>query len=490
VTEPQVPGTHTPDDELVANLDPTEMFDQLPTRMTDRVNGLEIARELADRMIYVPGVGRHVYVDGRWQLDEERHAQRWVGDWLDALELQAIQDDNELLRQRVRRLESRGGLDAALEFADIELTKVVRKLDADRWSLNTPAGTLDLRSGDLRSHDPRDLITNQTTVDFHPKAHAPMLNEFFQTFLPDPEHIRYLFKILGSTLLGGNVFRHLLIVHGSTTSGKSTLAEGIAATLGSYMRPVNVSVFRGSHDDKPRPDIMRALDARVIYASEAARSWELHGDMVKRMTGGDPVPVRGMQSNVMIERVPMFTPVIVTNEMPHIKGADDAVRRRVRVLPFDVTLPPDREDVTWKTRFVEDREVRRALLAQLVLGCKAAVEEGLSDIPPQFLLRTAETFDRMTHVADFLDHMRNTNHLLEEHPGDHPASYYVKASDLHSTYVTWIRMHGSDQDRREMLNMSDFGRVLKSMGWESKPSAGIRWLGKILRIGEPAVDMS
>jgi P4 family phage/plasmid primase-like protien len=486
-------GPYDPGD-VNADFDPSQLWDNLPNRVSDRINGLKLADVLRERVIYVPGEGRLVYVDGAWYRDESGQTESWVGEWLDGAAVEAQTTDNEELRQRVARLESWAGLQAALQYVDIELATRVHDLNQNPYLLVTPTGTLDLRTAQLREHRADDLTTDCTSVPYSPEARSELLTQFLDTFLPDPAHRRYIFKLMGSALLGGNRFRHLILIHGETSSGKSTFADLVAAALGKgYMKAVNVSVFRGSFDDKPRPDLMAALASRIVYASEAATSWELHADMVKRMTGGDQLVVRGMHSDRMVERPAMFTPVIVTNEIPRIKKADAAVRRRLRVLPFDRTISETDEDIGFRERLINDPAARQAMLAQLVLGCRAALLEGLTDLPAEFTLRADLAFDKLSHLADFLRWARTEGVLIEPDEDEArqiPTSKFVKASDLYRLYVAWVEEFGDQSDRHERLSLRAFCDTLRNVekgSWRTQASGGARFVGKLLRaLGAPS----
>lgn len=454
----------------------------LPARITDRINGLEAANTLRNRVIYVPGRGRYIYDGSVWVLDVMDEAKREFGDFVDATSMMAEVGDDARLRARVDRIESAAGQAAALQFMDLELAVDPKRLDADPEKLNTAGGLVDLRATTVEEHDPAHLATHRTEVALVADRAPSLLDEFLETVQPDVAQRRYIFKVLGATLLGGNRFRHFILIHGGTSTGKSTFVELMAAALGSVMRPVNVSVFRGSLDDRPRPDLLRALDARVIYTSEASTAWDLHADMVKRMTGGDPIVARGMVSNHMVERVPSFTPVIVTNVMPRIKGADDAVKRRLVVLPFVSTIDQAAEDVDFRHRLVADQAAREQVLRLLILGCRAALQDGFGDAPEAVELASARAFEGFSHVPLFLEWLQDGEYLVAD--PDAAASRCVRADDLYRRYSYWVDEFGNDQDRHERLGLRQLGEVLRdAYDWRIVRSNGSRWAGLVPRTG-------
>lgn len=454
---------------------------------TDTGNSLRFARLLQDKLRFVPEEDRWIAWDGaRWRPDE-------VGTALDLTrhvvadvraQMLALDDPEERTRWRqwAETSESRDRRRAMLALAETipSLTARASALDANGWLLCAPNGTIDLRTGDIRPNDPADLITRSLGVEFDPDCDtsAP-LDDFLQTFMPEPTHGEYLFKLLGSTLCAANVFRLFIIIHGESTSGKTQFIEAVARTLGDYVVPVNTSIFRANQDDKPRPDLLRVLSARLAYAEEGSQEWELHADHVKRITGGGQLVARGMRSNLMVERVPAFTPVIVCNDVPRVRGHDTAVRNRLVTIEFAHPLPRAQEDVSKKQTFIDDETTRRALLSRLVRGCVDAYCKGLGDLPIEFVHSTMQTFDELGHIADFLEGMRDAGRLEEVHPNDRPGRDCWKATDLHEAYVDWIKRHGDSEDRRTLMNVRAFGKALREMGWTSMSASGVRWEGKV-----------
>lgn len=474
----------------VINIDAAGFVTHWPPEenQTDTGNSLRFARLMKDRLRFVPEEDRWIAWDGaRWRPDE-------VGTALDMTRLVVADirtqlttiedgDDRGEWRRWAETSESIQRRKAMLALAESipVLTARARDLDKNEWLLCAPNGTINLHTGEIKPNDPADLITRSLGVSFDPYSEtSPQLDEFIQTFMPDALHSDYLFKLLGSTLAGTNMFRLFIIIHGESTSGKTQLIEAIARTLGDYVVPVNTSIFRANQDDKPRPDLLRVLSSRLAYAEEGSQEWELHADHVKRITGGGQLVARGMRSNLMVERVPAFTPVIVCNEPPRIRGHDNAVRNRLVTLEFSHPMDRANEDVNKKQEFIEDDATCRALLSRLVRGCIEAHTKGLGDMPMAFVHSTMETFDQLGHLGDFVAFMKDDGRLIDTYPDNsRPGRECWKAKDFHEAYIEWIKRHGDPEDKRTQMNMRAFGRALRDMGWIPISAAGTRWEGKI-----------
>lgn len=110
----------------------------------------------------------------------------------------------------------------------------VSELDKDGLLLNTPAGTVDLRTGRMRAHDPLDFCTKITNA-------APDQNgaELFRDFLHnltsgDSDMQRYLQEAAGMFLIGSVYVEKLTIAHGEGGNGKSTFFNLLVRVMGSY----------------------------------------------------------------------------------------------------------------------------------------------------------------------------------------------------------------------------------------------------------------
>lgn len=401
---------------------------------------------------------------------------------LNAMDLPAEGDDSAraaMLRHALRT-ESDASRRKIVRMAESapELVVKLEDIDAADNLITTPSGVVDLLTGTVRPSRPEDLATSCTLVPYDPDVKSKELDRYLDTFMPDPEDQAVLFGALGTALRGGNSARMLALLLGPSTSGKSQLMAAVDKILRGYCCSVSVSVFRGNLDDKPRPDLVKAMRKRIIYASEASKSWQLHSDQVKRLTGGDSIPFRNLYEGA-IEAVPHFTPFIVANEMPQVKGADDAFRRRMIVIRFNQTISQAQEDPRIRERFTSDPACLTALLTRMIDGARSPLFINGIDwmsLPEKFVNALADAFDEVDHVGSFLLWMIEEG-SLEKTDVDAPASGCAQASQLHSAYRFWLHQHGDRGDRESALSLKDFNAALRTRGWESGRSSGIRWLG-------------
>lgn len=262
--------------------------------------------------------------------------------------------------------------------------------DTNRLTWGVGNGVLDLTGATngiaeydslCRKGKPEDLILQHTPVAYEPNYTHPLWESYLDTFLPNREYRRYVRKVFGYAFMGGNPQRRIIFLQGGTSTGKTTIIEACQAALGDYAGSIDINgLFRQKREAGPMPEIIAAFPRRVVFASEVGQRNRLHSDVIKRLTGGDSVTARALYSNVMVQRTPMFTPIIATNSMPTIEDGDAALWRRLLVLPFDKAVPLSNADVT-PIRDVP--EALRAVLSWLVDGLLDYLLEGLDESLPK-----------------------------------------------------------------------------------------------------------
>ena len=494
MTEPDEDVNPTPVADLVA------MNQVDPRNLTEVGLGMAFVDHFRDSVRYLTDARRWlVWGESGWQPDDERSSLAYglVASVLRIERGRAMDLDNEL-GQRDAALRVIASFEAVrrrraiLEHAstDPRIACVEPALDVHEHEIVALNGSVNLDIGTMRKTRPSDLTSLCCAVEYDPNAtargYAPELDLYLDTFLPDETDQRFVFAVLGDALRAGNARRWLPIFWGETTTGKSQLFAALHRTLGSYAVAVGSSIFRGNLDDKPRPDLVAAIPRRLAYAQEASRSWALHADQVKRLTGGDVLPYR-MLFGAAVNRLPNFTPILVTNSLPRITGADPALKRRILAVPFDRGLAPGTENPVLRSEFVRraaggvDARVGRALLARLVRGASDSI---LGEIPERFVLATMNARAGLDHLDEFLLWLEE-EHVVVKVPDEAPANLCIQNKELYAAYRYWLK-HAADRiDRNDELGRKQFGQSLRERGWVSVTSNGTRWRGYGLAPGAP-----
>lgn len=453
-----------------------------PERFTEMSLGQYMVDRLGEVIRYIPGLPRgawYVWNGNHWIHDDDR-AFALVRVTLqlkmdEMLERSSETTDRDEVAQEINRWETTAKAHAILRSASADLRIRITEDDLDAQSnlLVCTNGTVDLDTGTLRRSQPKDLNSRCTTVDYVPEARSDLFDQYLETFLPDPVDQRFVFAVLGNALRRGNERRMFPIIWGDSTSGKSQLFAALHRLAGTYICSIGPSVFRGNLDDKPRPDLVLAMYTRFAYAMEASKSWALHADQIKRLTGEDALPYRNLYAGI-VNVTPRFTPVLVTNVMPRITNVDAPTRRRTLVIHFDKSLPVGQEDPTIRRRFVEDQATLRALLARLVAGAR---DDIIETPPPRFVLATMDASNAMDHIAEFLAWAKDEGFIQQVNPEG--AGYkMLRTRELYNLHKHWLVAYGDRDDKLGVPSERSFNEaMLAGYGWEKKFSAGTRWAG-------------
>jgi putative DNA primase/helicase len=212
------------------------------------------------------------------------------------------------------------------------------------------------------------------------------------------------------------------------------------------------SIMRDNADDKPRPDLLDALSKRLVIAEELSAAQHLHPDQIKRLTGGSLISARGMRANSYYRRRPAFTPWLVTNETPTIEGADEALKRRILVVPFDVQIPRALEARNYLTRLLETS--LEAILAWVVKGYEMYVERpDLAEIPVGAMKANLKFASELSDFHTFISDACDTGPDYSEGP-----------SLLFVAYEHWCELKRVKE--RDRVSSTKFGRSLGSLGFD------------------------
>jgi len=212
--------------------------------------------------------------------------------------------------------------------------------------VNCANGTLNLETGKLQPHNPRDLQTKMTPIPFVPGATAPTWEKFIQKVTRnDQDLLRFLQQITGEGLAGRQQDDILPICYGPGSNGKTVFSEMIKRVLGNYASMANSDLFLAKQTEGISNDRAALVGVRFLTASETDEGRKLNEALVKGMTGGDTQRVRFLHKE-FFEYTPQFTPMLFTNHKPLINGTDNGIWRRVKLIPWlhNFEQDPERED--------------------------------------------------------------------------------------------------------------------------------------------------
>jgi putative DNA primase/helicase len=206
--------------------------------------------------------------------------------------------------------------------------------DDDTMLLGTPNGTVDLISGELRPAAQDEGITKLTAVTPADVADCPTWLRFLdESTGRDAEMVRFLQQWCGYCLTG-NVSEHAFVfLYGGGGNGKSVFLNTVSGIMGNYQATSPMDTFTASNSDRHPTDLAGLRGARLVSVSETEEGRAWAESKIKSVTGGDPIRARFMRQDFFTYQ-PQFKLTIVGNHKPRIKNVDDAMRRRVNIVPF------------------------------------------------------------------------------------------------------------------------------------------------------------
>jgi P4 family phage/plasmid primase-like protien len=299
--------------------------------------------------------------------------------------------------------------------------------DVSIWDLNTPTGIVNLRTGAVRPSRPQDMFTRSTTVA--PRAgDMPLFRLFLdQATGGDVELQGWLQRMFGYCLTGDVSAKHFWFMWGTADTGKSTFIRIMSALFGDYADSVDIEAFIGSNPSRIPADLARLPGVRLVTATEppANRAWD--EKRIKAITGGDRITARFLYQNDFTYD-PQFKIIVVGNHEPEIRNVDDAMLRRIQIVPLNVPVPRDRQIEGLSERIVAEEGPQ--ILQWLIDGCLQWQESGLQP-PACVLAKTTEYGEDEDIVAQFLS---------EECEADSNAE--ITRNELYRHWSIWCRMRG------------------------------------------------
>ncbi|TXH87609.1 MAG: hypothetical protein E6Q78_13815 [Rhodoferax sp.] len=345
---------------------------------------------------------RYVAAWGRWLVWD---GQRWRNeDTLAATDLirsvcrqTALRADDRKVAAKLASSGTVGGVER-LARADRRHAATTDEWDADPWLLNTPGGVVDLKTGRTRANDRADRMTKITTAT--PRGECPQWRSFLNDVTGGDQNLQdYLQRMVGYALTGSTREHALFFLYGTGANGKSVFVNTLADILGDYATNAPMDTFMETRTDRHPTDMAGLRGARFVAAIETEQGRRWAESKVKNLTGGDKIAARFMRQD-FFEFFPQFKLFVAGNHKPAIRNIDEAMKRRLHLIPFTITVPPEKRDKHLQQKLLAERD---GILAWALEGCLAWQRLGRLDPPQQVLDATDEYFEEEDAIGEFLD---------------------------------------------------------------------------------------
>lgn len=429
----------------------------LPDHFTQAATAKRFAWQYADRLRYVyPWQTWVVRGKHHWRRDDTGQVRRYgleaAKSWQhEALGLLDVRRRDDALKAALA-LERKANLDAMIDLARClePLADDGTQWDRDPWLLGCPNGVVDLRDGNLRDGRPVDRITLQTAVEYDPAARSDLWSNALREILVTDALIDFVQVAAGYSATGDTRRDCWFVGVGSGRNGKGTLYHPIRRALGEYATELPATVFDARRDHAPF-DLAVLPGKRFVLSSESGDTIRLNHDLIKQLSGGDPVRAANKYER-SFEFQPMCKLWLSANRKPRVADDSPAFWERVMLIPFLVSFA-GREDRNLRPALELEDEHQRAILAWVVKGATRYASAGLEP-PPEVRAATGAYQDECDLLLEF----------LQEACQYDPAEC-VGASDLYAHYRAWAERQGLSD--RERLTRTQFGRKCSSK-FESK----------------------
>jgi len=344
---------------------------------------------------YVSGWGKWLVWDGqRWRTEDTLAATDLIRS---VCRQMAVSADNPKVAAKLASAGTVGGVER-LARADRRHAATTDEWDADSWLLNTPGGVVDLKTGRMRPHERVDRMTKITTAT--PSGDCPTWRQFIDEVTGgDKELQSYLQRMVGYALTGSTQEHALFFLYGTGANGKSVFVNTLATILGDYATNAPMDTFMETRTDRHPTDMAGLRGARFVAAIETEQGKRWAESKLKNLTGGDKISARFMRQD-FFEFFPQFKLFVAGNHKPAIRNIDEAMKRRLHLIPFTITVPPDRRDKNLQQKLLAERD---GILAWAVQGCLDWQRHGRLAPPHRVVEATEEYFEAEDALGRWLD---------------------------------------------------------------------------------------
>ena len=333
------------------------------------------------------------------------------------------------------------------------------QLDRYKAALNTPGGVIDLKSGALAPHDPKNYFTKITAVEYSENADCPRWTAFLDDiFGGDKDLIRYVQKAVGYSLTGATSEQCAFFLYGTGRNGKSTFLDIIRDIFGDYaanIQPETIMV-RSNQSTAINSDIARLKGARLVTSVEPNEGVRINEGLLKQLTGDDTVTARKLYGDEF-EFKPEFKLWMATNHKPVIRGTDTGIWRRIHMIPFTCVIPEGKVDRRLKYKLAAEMT---GIFRWAVEGCLLWQKEGLK-MPRAVLEEVREYRREMDVISAFVEDKCTVGKGLS-----------VKSSQLFAAYLNW-----AEQNNEYRMSSTKFGMELAKRFEKVRTRGGIYFNG-------------
>lgn len=438
-----------PDEPTGETKNGAAVVETCPKELSDDALALRFADRHAAELRYVAAWGRWMRWNGtKWQQDDTLAIY-------DLARKVCRDATTPTLKPSVATAVASASTTAAVERmarSDRRVAAAADQWDADPWLLNTPDGLVDLRTAKVAPSRPETYCTKSTAVA--PGGDCPTWKAFLERVTGnDVELIAFLQRMAGYALTGITREHALFFLYGLGGNGKSVFIDTLSGIMADYATTAAIETFIATNFNSHPTDVASLRGARLVTAVETEEGRRWAESKIKTMTGGDKIAARFMRQDYFVF-TPQFKLVIAGNHKPGIRNIDEAMRRRLHLVPFEVTIPKDERDATLKDRL---RTEWPGILQWMIDGAVAWSQHKLQ-APERVRAATEEYLASEDSISTWMAE------CCQVAPGERDTS-----ARLFASWKAWAERAGEFA-----MNQKRFVQVLRDRGFESYRTSATR----------------
>ena len=376
-----------------------------------------------------------------------------------AIDDQTDKDERNNFLNFCKKCESRNNIDNMLSLASRERAVNRNESDFDKFPeyFNCKNVLIDLSGNTFKiiKRDPELLIRQTTNIEYDPASKCPKFLEILDTiFNNNNEMISFIQRAVGYSLTGFTSEDCLFFMYGLGRNGKSTFAEILKLLFGNYYHKANIELLMVQRSDKIRNDIADLKGKRLVITSEIEQGKRFAESLVKDLTGGDDITARHLRQEHFTFK-PVFKLWIYGNHKPIIRGTDEGIKRRIKLIPFTNTIPADQER-SRESIMIEMKAEVSGILNWALEGFNQWREKGKLIFPDEVKEATKDYFNEMDQIQNFI------NDCIKNDPGEH-----TSVKDLYDRYKKYAEENGDT-----ILTQRKLNPALKEKGFSTFSGTG------------------
>lgn len=350
----------------------------------------------------------------------------------------------------------------------------VTELDKDGFMLNTPGGTVDLRTGKMHPHNPLDYCTKMTAATPTYKGMETWLAFLDRLTCGDKDLQEYLQICSGMEAVGNVYVENLCIAYGRGGNGKSTYYNAKARVMGDYYGSLSAETLTANCRKNKSPEYAELRGKRLVIAAELEEGMRLDTAIVKKLCSTDPIKAEKKFKDPF-DFIPSHTTILYTNHLPKVGTNDSGTWDRLVVVPFNARFRGEKGEILNYTEYLFEN-CGGAILAWIIEGARKFIAAEKHIVQPECVKRA---------IAEY----RNDNDWLKtylEECCEVSPEYSVRACDLFDAYRTHCN-NAHEWPR----NAGDFKAAVTGAGFKwRKVTAGAFYFGlKLKSEFEPIVPL-